>query len=522
MPDAGNRRWTAAATLRWTLLLALSLLASLGGPLAGACLADSETSSARPADQHDAVRAAAGIERPHPHDEASHGALGQKLHLATVIPFAALLLCIAVLPLVTPHWWEHNSSKLIVVALLALPTAAYLLLVWGHEGAGHQLAEKLHEYVAFIVLLGALYVIAGGVYIRGSLSGTPLANTMLLAIGGGIASFIGTTGASVLLIRPLLRANESRQARAHIVVFFIFVVSNCGGLLTPLGDPPLFLGFLKGVPFEWTAIHLWRHWLFVNAALLITFNVWDQMVFTREERERPGSQLEEVLKHEPLGIDGAFNFLFLAGVVAVIVVSGQIHLPIGLPEGLMVLLAAAAYLLTPKANRERNRFTFGPINEVAILFVGIFVTMIPALLILNAWGATDPALGREVLGVPFVLSEPWHYFWATGLLSSFLDNAPTYLALAAPACGQHQVAAQGAYLRELLTRGDDAVFLLKAISCGAVFMGANTYIGNGPNFMVKAIAEENGVRMPSFFGYMLYSAAVLLPLFVVVTLVFFR
>src|SRR5690606_37506061 len=263
----------------------------------------------------------------------------------------------------------------------------YLAGVHGAAGV-HQLLEKGHEYLAFILLLGSLFVVTGGIVIRGSLSGTPLLNTLLIGIGGGIASFIGTTGASVLLIRPLLRANRPRRRKAHIVVFFIFVVSNCGGLLTPLGDPPLFLGFLKGVPFEWT-FRLWPMWLLVNGALLLIFNLWDQQVFAREERERPGSQLEEVQEHEPLQLAGKRNLPFLAAIVATIYASGSglgtggAPWPVGLQEGLMVAIAIAAYLVTPDAYRRENGFSFAPIVEVAVLFAGIFVTMAPALLLLN-------------------------------------------------------------------------------------------------------------------------------------------
>jgi Na+/H+ antiporter NhaD/arsenite permease-like protein len=434
------------------------------------------------------------------------------------LPFLALLLCIAVLPLATPHWWEHNPNKAIVSALLGAPVALYLALGWG-AGGRHVLWHHLQEYVSFIILLGSLYVISGGIYIRGSLSGTPLANTILMAIGALLASLIGTTGASVLLIRPLLRANQSRQSKAHIIVFFIFIVSNCGGLLTPLGDPPLFLGFLRGVPFEWTLLELWPEWLAVNVALLAIFQIWDQIAMAREERSRAGSQLEEALEHEPLGMEGLVNFLFLGGVVATIYCSGRFGFPWGVQETIMTALALAAYFGTPARNREQNRFTFGPIIEVAVLFVGIFVTMAPALQMLNAWPGGQGAIHR--LGIHFAMSEPWHYFWGTGILSGVLDNAPTYLTFAATASGSMEVPLEGAYLSAFLAKGDKAAKLLAAISCGAVFMGANTYIGNGPNFMVKAIAEENGVRTPSFFGYMLYSGAILIPVFVAVTIVFF-
>lgn len=474
-----------------------------------------------------AIADAPPAERPGPHAEhaehtepaahAAHPPLGAELPLWSVLPFGALLAAIALLPLVAEHWWHRNANKALVAVLLALPVAGYLGLVWGTPGI-HELLEKLREYTSFILLLTALYVISGGVYVEGSLSGTPLGNTLLLLVGAVLASFLGTTGASMLLIRPLLRANRSRQYRAHIVVFFIFVVSNCGGLLTPLGDPPLFLGFLKGVPFLWTMTHLWLHWLVINGALLVAFHVYDEVVLTREERERAGSQLEEVLQHESLGVRGAFNFLLLAAVVLTIYASGRWNWPFGVPEAIMAALAIVSYLATPAANHHDNQFTFGPIIEVAVLFFGIFVTMAPALLILNAWGqGLRPDLG------PLAIHHPWQFFWATGLLSSFLDNAPTYLTFAATAAGMDGVRVEGSqYLGELLQRGGDAVLRLAAISCGAVFMGANTYIGNGPNFMVKAIAEENGVRMPGFFGYMLYSGVVLLPLFVVATWLFFR
>jgi Na+/H+ antiporter NhaD/arsenite permease-like protein len=439
--------------------------------------------------------------------------LGLELSPWSVLPFVALLLGIALLPLAFPHFWESNRNKGVVAALASAPVVAYLLLGFGSRGL-HELAEKGMEYTAFILLLASLYVVTGGIHLRGSLAGTPLVNTLVIGLGTLLASAIGTTGASVLLIRPLLAANASRQRVVHVVVFFIFAVSNCGGLLTPLGDPPLFLGFLKGVPFEWT-FGLWRPWLLVNGLLLLIFNVWDQIALAREERERPGSQLEEVLRHEPLRVEGARNALGLLAIVGIIYASGRGFgsssgsWPFGVQEGLMFAVAVACYLTTDARIRSENRFTFHPINEVAILFAGIFVTMAPALLLLNAHAES------------FGIETPAQFFWVTGALSSFLDNAPTYLTLAATASGLAGVPVEGRYLAEFLASGPDAAGLLKAISCGAVFMGANTYIGNGPNFMVKAIAEERGVAMPSFFGYMLYSGAVLLPLFALVTWVFF-
>lgn len=439
-----------------------------------------------------------------------HTSLGSTLGVWTVAPFVVLLLCIAVLPLAAGHWWEHNKNKGIVAAVLGVPLAGYLAIGFGSEGQG-ELLHAAKEYVSFICLLGSLYVISGGVFVRGSLDGTPLLNTALLALGAVLASFVGTTGASVLLIRPLLRANQPRQRKAHIVVFFIFVVSNCGGLLTPLGDPPLFLGFLKGVPFEWT-LRLIEEWATVNGLLLVTFMIWDQIVFNREELERKGSQLEAVMHHQKFGIDGLLNFVFLGGVLATVYLSGSRHWQYGVQESLMVLLLLASYFTTSREIHGKNKFTFGPIIEVAVLFAGIFVTMIPALLILNANGKS--------MGI----TQPWQFFWAAGMLSSFLDNAPTYLTFAATACGIQNIQPEGQYLAQFLNlpHTTGSAEILAAISCGAVFMGANTYIGNGPNFMVKAIAEENGVKMPSFFGYMAYSGAILIPIFVVATFVFFR
>ncbi len=441
--------------------------------------------------------------------------LGTLLAEWTVIPFALLLLCIAVFPLANPHWWEHNRSKGIIAAALAIPTAAYLSYL-GEPGT-HALEHAAKEYVSFLLLLGALFVISGGIYIRGTFRGGPFVNAVFLVIGTTIASIVGTTGASMLLIRPLLRANEQRTRVAHIVVFFIFMVSNCGGLLTPLGDPPLFIGFLKGVPFDWT-LRLWPQWLMVNGILLAVFLVWDSLAVRWEIRHH---EHEEPLTREPekFGIEGGLNFLFLAAIIAIVIASGQNWgglgkpgepWPWGVAEAMMAAAAIMSYLSTTKLVHKKNRFGFGPILEVAILFAGIFTTMIPALALLNVRG--------HELG----LDETWEYFWVAGALSSFLDNAPTYLAFAVAACGVAGVPDEGRYLAAFLQLGPKAAATLAAVSCGAVFMGANTYIGNGPNFMVKAIAEENNVRMPSFFGYMAYSIGILIPIFIAVTFVFFR
>jgi Na+/H+ antiporter NhaD/arsenite permease-like protein len=444
---------------------------------------------------------------------AETATLGAALPVYTILPFAALLLAIALLPLSIPEWWDHNRNKGIVAAACALPIAVYMVGVWGHAGFD-ELLHTSRDYCSFLMLLASLFIITSGIYLKGSLSGTPLMNSALLLIGAMLASVIGTTGASVLLIRPLLRANESRRARSHLVIFFIFVVSNCGGLLTPLGDPPLFLGFLNGVPFQWT-LRLWPEWLMVNGILIVVAHVWDQVVLNREERERPGAQLEEVMEHEPLRIMGLHNFLFLGAIIAIVYASGRgigtggHAWPFGWQEGLMAAAALASYFSTPTDYHVQNRFNFGPIIEVAVLFAGIFVTMGPALLILNARGGE--------LG----LKEPWQLFWASGGLSSFLDNAPTYLTFAATAAGVKGVVAEGRYLAQFLGLGHDAEALLRAVSVGSVCMGANSYIGNGPNFMVKAIAEENGVVMPSFFGYMAYSIAILIPIFIAMTFIFF-
>jgi len=441
-------------------------------------------------------------------------ALARALPAWTVAPFALLLLCIAVAPLAVPKAWERHLVKGAVCLALALPACGYLVATWGEVGVA-QLFEKAREYISFTTLLASLFIICGGIFVRGSLSGTPLMNTAFLGIGALLANVIGTTGASMLLIRPLLRANVARQRKTHVVVFFIFIVSNCGGLLTPLGDPPLFLGLLKGVPFEWTLSQLFWPWFLVNGALLALFQTLDQAIFEKEERSRPGSQLEEVMVHAPLGIEGWPNLALLAGVVLLVFASGRglgrggESWPFGWQEGGMLALAALSYFATPARLHEKNAFSFGPIVEVGVLFAGIFATMAPALLLLNAHGAS--------LG----LHRPWHFFWAAGALSSFLDNAPTYLTFAAAAAGLHGIAPEGRYLAQLLAQ-PAGVKLLQAISAGAVMMGANTYIGNGPNFMVKAVAEQSGLKMPSFFAYMIYSCFILLPLFALVTAVFFR
>jgi Na+/H+ antiporter NhaD/arsenite permease-like protein len=434
---------------------------------------------------------AAGATTPH---------LGHLFPLWSVVPFALMLVAIAVLPLFASRFWEHNRNKVIVSAVLGAPIAAWTAML-----DGQALLHAANEYVAFILLLGALFVISGGIVVRGTLAGTPGLNASLLAIGAVLASLIGTTGASMLLIRPLLRANSVRNRKAHVFVFFIFVVANGGGLLTPMGDPPLFLGFLRGVPFTWT-LRLFPAWLLANGALLILFYIIDSTIFRREDLERPEDLDQVAVAHRvPVHIAGKRNLIFLAGIMAVLLASGTLGLPALVQDAGILAMALLSLWATPKGLRPENGFSWAPIAEVAALFAGIFATMIPALAILNARGGA------------LQLHEPWHYFWASGALSSFLDNAPTYLTFASAASGAVGTSADD--LGQLLL-SDRGTALLAAISMGSVLMGANTYIGNGPNFMVKAIAEQAGVRMPGFFGYMAYSGAILIPLFVLMTWVF--
>jgi Na+/H+ antiporter NhaD/arsenite permease-like protein len=444
-----------------------------------------------------------------------HAPLGLPIWAAA--PFVLLLLCIALLPLAARRFWDSNRNKALVAGLLAAPVAA-LLLVLGpstNHATTQALVHELGQYVSFIILLASLYTISGGIVLRGNLQARPLTNTAFLAAGAVLANVIGTTGASMLLIRPLLQLNQERRNTSHLPVFFIFVVCNLGGLLTPLGDPPLFLGFLNGVDFFWT-LALWPQWLLANGIVLAVFFLWDSLAYRREALEAIALDVRQA---EPLRVRGLVNLIFLAGVVAAVLfqserLGGQCAAGLGrffpcppltltwpLGEGLMVAMALLSLAVTPKALRKANGFSWGAITEVAILFAGIFVTMVPAL----AWLAEQgPSLG---------ITEPWQYFWLSGGLSSFLDNAPTYLTFATLAAGPH---------RDLGALAADNPLVLQAVSCGAVFMGANTYIGNGPNFMVKAIAEEAGCRTPSFVGYMVYSGLILLPVFAVITLLFFR
>jgi Na+/H+ antiporter NhaD/arsenite permease-like protein len=434
-----------------------------------------------------------------------------------VVPFLVYLLLIAALPLLVGRFWDSNRNKLAVAAGVAIPVVAYLV-VRRPDGLA-LLADSAREYLAFVALLGALFAISGGIYLRGTPRSSPAVNTAFLAIGAVLASVIGTTGASALLIRPVLRANEHRQRSRHIVVFFIFIVANAGGLLTPLGDPPLYLGFLRGVPFTWT-LRLVAPWLVVNGALLAIFALLDRSIAAREPAVHDGeigTGRAPVL--DPIRIEGGLNAVWLLGVVATVFVLGS-HgarwLPSAGARGMlqiaaMLILGALSLVTTPRRVHEANRFSLAPIREVAVVFVGIFVTMVPALAFLAERGAS--------LGV----IRPWQFFWASGALSSVLDNAPTYLTFASLAAGVASTAGGPVSANDLGALAVHPVgqHLLEAVSCGSVFMGAITYIGNGPNFMVKAIAEQHRVRMPSFFGYTLWSFAILVPLFGAVALLFF-
>ncbi|MFB3891213.1 MAG: sodium:proton antiporter [Phycisphaerae bacterium] len=452
--------------------------------------------------------------------------------LWSVVPFVALLLVIALAPLVPAcaHWWHSNRNKLLVSLALSVPVVLYYLLVhpaWtiGEGGAARQLAPGLpvlghalhgallEEYFPFMALLLSLYIISGGIQIRGDLRARPATNTAFLAAGTVLANLIGTTGAAVLLIRPLLATNAERRRVTHTVVFFIIMVCNTGGCLLPIGDPPLFLGYLMGVPFLWT-LHLAAPWAAVNAALLAIYHVWDRRVYRKEV---PRDIARDAANVEGLSIRGGINIVYLLGVVmsAVMLAPGR---PVPLLKGavvpdmylreiVMLLLAAASMLTTPRGLRGANGFTFAAIAEVAALFLGIFITMQAPIEILRAMG---PSLG---------LTEPWQFFWATGALSSFLDNAPTYVVFLQTANSLTSAPGPGI----LVLWGGDYIRadLLTAVSLGSVFMGAMTYIGNGPNFMVKAIAQERGVRMPGFFGYMLYTGCILLPVLVLLSLAVF-
>jgi Na+/H+ antiporter NhaD/arsenite permease-like protein len=435
-----------------------------------------------------------------------------------VLPFAGLLLSIATGPMLYPRLWEHHYGKIATgwSALVVVPMA----VLWSAETAlGVVLHTMLLEYLPFIILLFALFTISGGILVAGNIQGTPAVNAGLLLIGACLASVVGTTGASMIMIRPIIRANDNRPSNAHVIVFFIFLVSNIGGALTPLGDPPLFVGFLRGVDFFWTSRNLFEETLFVAGVVLSVFLAID-VVLHRREQGLP--KIKDPTPHSKVRIRGLANLPLLAGVIGAILLSAAwkpgialtvhgiaIELQNLVRDGTIVLLALLSVVASRNEYRKANGFSWGPILEVAKLFAGIFICIIPVIAILRA--GRDSVLAPLVALVtgPDGAPNDLAYFWLAGSLSSFLDNAPTYLVFFELAGGDP---------RHLMTAFGTT---LAAISLGAVFMGANTYIGNAPNFMVYAIAKQRGIRMPSFFGYMLWSGLVLIPTFIVTGLIFF-
>lgn len=442
---------------------------------------------------------------------------GASLQIWWALPFVCMLLSIAILPLALPGLWARHYGKIALgwSLIFLVPSALQL-------GAGVTVASLLHtiilEYIPFLILLFALFTISGGIRLTGSLGGAPGSNTALLGVGTFLASLMGTTGAAMLLIRPLLLANAHRRHKVHTVVFFIFLVANIGGSLTPLGDPPLFLGFLKGVSFFWTTTHIFKQMLFASCVLLGIYYLMELRLFVLEGRPtQPGSRRAS---SRP-GVEGGVNLLLLLGVIGAVLLSGMwspgvtLHAPLveialqDLTRDLLLLaLGGLSLLLTAKQTRRENDFNWEPMEEVGKLFFGIFVTMIPAIAMLKAGPS---GAFREIIALVSKDGVPVNhmYFWLSGILSSFLDNAPTYLVFFNTAGGDAQ---------QLMF---DAPLTLAAISCGSVFMGANSYIGNAPNFMIRSIAESQGVKMPSFFGYMLWSVGILVPLFLLMTFLFF-
>ncbi|MDQ1330790.1 MAG: hypothetical protein QG578_1055 [Thermodesulfobacteriota bacterium] len=444
--------------------------------------------------------------------------LGEVLPVWSCIPFACMLLSIALFPLLAPNIWHHHFGK--VSAFWALSIAVPFVITYQGLAVHQILHIIIADYIPFIILLWSLYTVSGGILMRGTLVGTPAVNTCMLLIGTLLASWMGTTGAAMLMIRPFLRANSHRKNRTFMVVFFIFLVANVGGALTPLGDPPLFLGFLHGVPFFWT-FNILPHMLLTAGLLLICYFLMDTYHY---KREKPAAA--DPMEKVPLGLGGKHNFIFLIGIVLSVLMSGMVdwgeistlgvHRSVQdwVRDGLLIVMGILSMLTTSITVREDNQFTWAPILEVAYLFIGIFITMIPCLLILKAGG--KGALAFMITSV----KQPAHYFWSSGSLSAFLDNAPTYLTFFNTALGSFYASLPEAEAVPRLI-AENPVYL-KAISAGSVFFGACSYIGNAPNFMVRSIAEEAGTPMPSFFGYIIkYTIVFLIPCFVIVTLVFF-
>ncbi|MBS7808294.1 sodium:proton antiporter [Variovorax sp. PCZ-1] len=444
---------------------------------------------------------------------------GKQLTAIWGIPFAGILLSIALCPLLTPQFWHHHFGK--VAAFWALLFLVPFAIKFGASAAGAAFVHALlAEYIPFVILLTALFAVSGGIYIKGNLHGSPLLNTSILAIGAVAASFMGTTGASMLFIRPLIRANDNRQHKMHVFVFFIFIVSNAGGSLTPLGDPPLFLGFLKGVDFFWTVRYIFPETLFMVGSLLAIFYVMDSYYYHKREEVK---SFDPTPDSKGIGFDGSANFILLGCIMGLVLMSG-IWKPgvdfnvFGTDVGLqgmvrdmgLIAVTIISIKITADSVYEANQFSWAPMQEVAKLFAGIFLTIIPVIAMLRA--GIDGPFGAIVASVTRAdgSPSPLAYFWATGALSSFLDNAPTYLVFFNLAGGDAQT---------LMTTHATT---LAAISAGAVFMGANSYIGNAPNLMVKAVVEDRGVKMPSFFGYIAWAVCILIPLFIVMGWVWFR
>ncbi|MBN1518206.1 sodium:proton antiporter [Candidatus Sumerlaeota bacterium] len=508
--------------LTWTFTVCIALLYLLG--TAGVPAWSQEHSDSEQPATHavqDPTGATHAAETEHtPAQQEEHGGHGGFVpHMFWISPFVVLLLCIALLPLIpaTAHWWHHNSSKLTIALAMAAVTIIYYFLRdtgFHHAEPGIPTVLKvlnhavIVDYIPFIVLLFSLYVCSGGINLAGDIRATPRNNATIIGIGAVLANVIGTTGAAMLLIRPLLQINSERKHVKHTVIFFIFLCCNIGGCLLPIGDPPLFLGYLRGVPFTWT-LQLLPEWLTMTVMILIIYYVWDMMAY-KHETIRDIAHDDAAIK--PLKLTGTLNIVWLIGIVLCVAFMvpgkpffGLFTTPMFMRELCMLTLVAIAWITTSPAIREANKFDFEAIAEVACLFIGIFIAMQVPVEILNIKGAE--------LG----LHAPWHFYWATGSLSSFLDNAPTYVvffetAKTLPFAPEHALTlVDGSHISEPLLIG---------ISIGAVFMGAMTYIGNGPNFMVKSIAESSGIKMPSFFGYMLYSIGILIPPMIIVTLVF--
>ncbi len=518
-----SRTTASGRFLSWLAILFVTAfsLAILSTP--GAAHVAGASARAPDSSDTDSIRTHAAHEvEPAAHREAGHAAgehgrhIGEVLPLWTIVPFIGTLLSIAMFPLFAPRWWHHHFPK--VSAFWAIIFAAPFLLVFRGEAAHHILHTYFIDYFPFIILLWSLFTVSGGLYVKGTLQGSPKLNIIFLLIGTALASWMGTTGASMLLIRPVLRANAWRKAKVHIVVFFIFLVSNIGGSLTPLGDPPLFLGFLHGVPFFWT-FNIFPHMGFVAVALFVLFYILDSYYYRKEEKP-------ETLEKRPIRLEGTHNIVFLLGIIGSVLMSGfwragyvtvlgiEMKIQFLVRDGIMLLMGLLSIRTTNPQIHKENEFTWFPIKEVAYLFAGIFMTIIPAIQILKAGESGQLRFIMETL------KSPTHYFWITGSLSSFLDNAPTYLTFFNSVLGKFFAGIGEHEAVDMLIAQRET--FLKAISAGAVFMGANTYIGNAPNFMVRSIAEEAGIKMPSFFGFMIkYSIPILVPLFFLVTLIFF-